>query len=194
MTIALRLAGLALPLLVAGPAAAHHPMGGAVPATLWQGLASGIAHPVIGPDHLAFLLAIGLLSGLAGQGALRPLLFVVASLAGVIAAWAGLVLPWAEWLVMATVLAAGALLLVGRHLPRTVWLALLVLAGAAHGQAYAEAVLGAEATPVLAYLLGLAVAQGVLVAGVARLAQGLPRIVPRMAGGAVVAVGLLALV
>jgi urease accessory protein len=194
MKSALRLAGFALPLLLVGPAAAHHPMGGAVPGSLWQGLASGIAHPVIGPDHLAFLLAVGLLAGLAGQGLLRPLLFVLASLAGVAAAWMGLVLPAVEWLVAATVVVAGAVLLVRSRVPVRAWLAGLALAGFAHGQAYAEAVLGAEATPVLAYLLGLALVQTALVAALARLARGLPAMVPRLAGGAAVAVGILTLV
>ncbi|MGK7870741.1 HupE/UreJ family protein [Falsiroseomonas sp. E2-1-a20] len=194
MTSALRLAGFALPLLLAGPAAAHHPMGGEVPATLWQGLASGFAHPIIGLDHLAFLLAVGLIAGLARQGLARPLLFVVASLAGVTTAWLGLVLPGAEWLVLATVLVAGAVLVAGWRIAPAAWLGLLALAGLAHGQAYAEAVLGAEPTPVLAYLAGLALVQGGMVALVVRLARGLPVLVPRLAGGAVVAVGLLALV
>ncbi|MFN8984581.1 MAG: HupE/UreJ family protein, partial [Alphaproteobacteria bacterium] len=44
------------------PAAAHHPMDGAMPETLWQGFASGIGHPVSGLDHLAFLLAAGVLA------------------------------------------------------------------------------------------------------------------------------------
>jgi urease accessory protein len=193
MKSTLRLAGLALPLVLAGPAAAHHPMGGAVPGSLWQGLASGIAHPVIGLDHLAFLLAAGLLAGLAGQGLARPLLFVLASLAGVAAAWMGLALPGAEWLVAATVAGAGALLLARWQVPALAWLAGLALAGLAHGQAYAEAVLGAEPTPVLAYLLGLALVQGALVATVARLARGLPAMVPRLAGGVALAVGILAL-
>ena len=33
------------------PAAAHHPMGGAMPATAMEGFLSGLGHPVIEPDH-----------------------------------------------------------------------------------------------------------------------------------------------
>lgn len=171
-------------------------MGGEVPSTLWQGLASGIGHPVIGPDHLAFLLAIGLVAGLAGWAVARPLLFVVASLAGVAAGWAGLALPGAEWIVAASVLAVGGLLLAGAALPGWGWALLLGVAGLAHGQAYAEAVIGAEATPVLAYLLGLGLVQGALVAGLAMLARQRPALVsgpvPRLAGVAVLAVGVFA--
>jgi urease accessory protein len=202
MTLAFRPSALtaalaALP-LAAGPAAAHHAMGEAVPATLWQGLASGLAHPVIGPDHLAFLVAVGLAAGIARHGPALPLLFVAASVLGVAAHWLGLVMPGAELLVGATVLAAGAPLARGRAPDPRVWAALLAVGGLAHGQAYAEAVIGAEPTPVLAYLAGLALVQGAITGGVALLPRrrsaavaGTPAV--RLAGFAVVLVGAVAL-
>jgi urease accessory protein len=186
----------ALPLL-AMPAAAHHVMDGEVPATLVQGLLSGLAHPVIGFDHLAFLLATGLVAGMARWGALRLLGFVAASLLGVWTGWLGLVLPAAEWLVAASVVAAGAALLARTNLPPLGWAGLLAAAGFAHGQAYAEAMLGAEATPVGAYLLGLALVQAALALGIAWLVAERPGLatgrLPRLAGLAVVVVGGLAL-
>jgi urease accessory protein len=191
------LAAIAALFLAAGPAAAHHPMDGAVPATLWQGLASGLAHPVIGPDHLAFLVAVGLAAGIARHGPALPLLFVAASVLGVAAHWLGLVMPGAELLVGATVLAAGAPLARGCAPDPRVWAALLAVGGLAHGQAYAAAVVGAEATPVLAYLAGLALVQGAIAGGVALLpgrrpaAAGTPAV--RLAGFAVVLVGAAAL-
>ncbi len=191
------LAALAALFMAAGPAAAHHPMGGAVPATLWQGLASGLAHPVIGPDHLAFLVAVGLAAGIARHGPALPLLFVAASVLGVAAHWLGLVMPGAELLVGATVLAAGAPLARGRAPDPRVWAALLAVGGLAHGQAYAEAVVGAEATPVLAYLAGLALVQGAIAGGVALLPGHRPAAAGtravRLAGLAVVLVGAAAL-
>jgi urease accessory protein len=48
-------AALALPL----SAHAHHAMGGRTPGTLFEGLLSGLGHPVIGIDHFLFVLAIG---------------------------------------------------------------------------------------------------------------------------------------
>ncbi|NKC34296.1 HupE/UreJ family protein [Falsiroseomonas selenitidurans] len=191
---------LALPALLLAPipALAHHPMGGAVPSTFWHGIASGVAHPVIGADHLAFLLAVGLLAGLAGWGLARPLAFVAASLAGVAAGWLGFWLPGVEVLVAATVVLAGLLLALRAALPAAAWSVLLALAGLAHGQAYAEAMIGAEATPVLAYLLGLALVQGGLVAALAWAVHRAPALVggmaPRLAGMAVAAVGVVALV
>ena len=42
------------------PAAfAHHLMGGEVPTTAWQGLLSGLGHPIIGIDHFAFIVGVG---------------------------------------------------------------------------------------------------------------------------------------
>ncbi len=181
--------------LAAGPAAAHHPMGGTTPATLMEGLLSGLGHPVIGPDHLAFLLGLALVAGLAGWGAVRALVFVAGSLAGVVTAWAGLALPGAEALVALSVIGIGAALLARAELPAGAWAALLAAAGLAHGQAFAEAVIGAEATPVLAYLLGLAAVQAAIVLGVAKLAAERPALgrLPRLAGIAAMVVGAAAL-
>ena len=41
------------------PAHAHHMLGGRTPVTFMQGLLSGLGHPVIGIDHLAFVVAMG---------------------------------------------------------------------------------------------------------------------------------------
>lgn len=178
------------------PAAAHHPMGGAMPATVMEGILSGLGHPVIGPDHLAFLLAVGLLAGLGGWGFGRVVAFVAASLTGVFIAWMGGMLPGAEWLVAASVIGIGAALLMRTELPALAWAGLLGIAGLAHGQAYAEAIIGAEPTPVWAYLLGLAVVQAGLALGLAWLVAARPalaaRRVPQLAGIAVMLIGALA--
>ena len=50
-------------------------------------------------------------------------------------------------------------------------LAAFALAGLFHGHAFAEAVIGAEASPILAYLAGLAVIQGLLMLGSMLVAQ-----------------------
>jgi urease accessory protein len=42
-------------------------MGGDLPETHWLGLLSGLAHPVIGIDHLVFVLGVGIWSALAGR-------------------------------------------------------------------------------------------------------------------------------
>ena len=50
-------------LATAGTASAHHLMGGKTPSTFADGILSGIGHPIIGPDHLAFLVALGIAVG-----------------------------------------------------------------------------------------------------------------------------------
>jgi len=73
-----RQVSLALIAMSAGiaPASAHHVMGGATPATFAQGLLSGLGHPVIGLDHLTFVLAVGLAVGASGLNLLMPAIFV----------------------------------------------------------------------------------------------------------------------
>jgi urease accessory protein len=42
-------------------------MGGEVPVTVWQGLLSGLGHPIIGIGHFAFIVGVGCMSGMVGQ-------------------------------------------------------------------------------------------------------------------------------
>lgn len=185
-------------LLVAGPAAAHHPGDGMMPLSFVDGLLSGLGHPILGLDHLAFLVAIGLATGLAGLPLAVPVAFVAASLLGVAFHVAAIGIPAVEALVAGSVVIAGVMLLRGQRAPALAWAVLAALAGLVHGHAYGEAVAGAEATPILAYLVGLAVLQGAMVTGlaiaVAKAKEAVQREVPRYAGPAVVAVGVVFLV
>lgn len=183
--------------LLALPAAAHHPRGGMTPQSFVDGLLSGLGHPILGLDHLAFLVAIGLATGLAGVPLAMPAAFVAASLFGVAFHVAAIDIPAVEALVAGSVAIAGVLLLRGQRTPALAWAILAALAGLVHGHAYGEAVVGAEATPILAYLLGLAVLQGAMVAGLAIVAGKTKEVarnqVPRYAGLAVLAVGVVSL-
>lgn len=156
--------------LLAGAAQAHHPMDGAMPSTALQGLLSGLAHPVIAADHLLFLLAAGTLAGLSqasvGRSAAALGAFAAAGMVGTALRVPGLAVPLLEPLIGITLLAT-AFYLWQRRAP-TVGAALLAAsagAGFLHGQAYGEAVIGAEAGPVVWYLAGLLVVQcGLLLA------------------------------
>jgi urease accessory protein len=148
---------LVLPLLLAAPASAHHLMGffhmqpGPV-----SGLISGLMHPILGPDHLLFLLAIGLV------GIVRPFRWVLALLGcGLIGNALGLALPGlmgVEPLVALSVAFTG--LVLARRLPAGV----LVPAFLLHGYALSSSVIGWEPTPIAFYLLGLVVSQSLLLA------------------------------
>jgi urease accessory protein len=194
-----RIALVAVPFFLAvATASAHHPMGGKTPSTFMEGLLSGFGHPVIGPDHLAFLVAIGVVVGVSGLNLALPVVFVAAMAIGVALHFNGIDLPAAEIIVALSVLLAGVLIALGRALPVAVWVTLFVVAGLFHGHALGEAIVGAERAPLGAYLLGLVVIQSALTVGVAllarRLGAGISDPAPRLAGAVIVAVGLVVMV
>jgi urease accessory protein len=122
---------------IAPPALAHHPMGGKVSATVFEGFMSGIAHPVIGVDHLTFITAM-MGTGLHLQG---------------------VSLPGSELLVAGSILVVGLLLTQEISLNTIAILGLSTVAGLCHGYAYGEAIIGAETTPLVAYLIGFSLIQ-----------------------------------
>ena len=133
---------------------AHHPLGGQLPANFLEGFLSGVGHPVIGIDHLVFVIAIGLIAAVLRQGVWVPLAFVTTALLGTgihLQSWD---LPAPEFFISASVLIFGGLL-AWKHSPNAVLTTgLAAIAGLFHGYAYGEAIVGAEMTPIVAYLLG----------------------------------------
>ena len=184
--------GIMLVVAMAVPAEAHHVMGGRTPSTFMEGLLSGLAHPVIGLDHLAFIVAIGVAAGVAGLNLAIPALFIAASAIGVALHVRGVTLPVAEMLVALSVVIAGAMIASGRSLQALVWAALFVVAGLVHGYAFGESIFGAEASPLAAYLLGLVVVQAAVATAVALIARrsGAAATEPRLAGAAIAGIGI----
>ena len=86
---------ISLAILYAAPALAHHPIGGMAPQTIWHGFLSGIAHPIIGFDHLAFILAFGLMTDFVKHQFGAALLFVAAMTCGTLLLLTGGTLPLA---------------------------------------------------------------------------------------------------
>jgi urease accessory protein len=164
-----------LSLLAATPALAHHPFG--MPEgsgiSVWQGVISGIGHPLLGPDHLLFLLAIALVGLSQPRRWVLPLLALGlgGSLVSQLIPLPAALETGAEALVSLTLVLEG-LVILGR-LP--VWL--LLPAISLHGYLLGGAVIGAEPAPLLAYGLGLLIGQGLLLLAVtsasSRLIQGL---------------------
>lgn len=182
--------------ILAEPALAHHPMDGQLPDSLATGLLSGLGHPVIGLDHLAFVVAVGLAAGLIASPLLvLPIAFVALTVAGVGVHLAGLDLLFVEPVIAVSVIAAGGLVAARTHLPLVAWAGLFAVAGMFHGYAYGESIVGAETTPLAAYFIGFAAMQTAVAAGVAllvrRSAEAASAIEPRIAGGVVAGVGLV---
>jgi urease accessory protein len=184
--------------LAAAPASAHHVMGGRMPSTFMDGLLSGLGHPVIGPEHLAFLLAVGIVVGVGGLNLALPAVFVVAMAIGVAVHVGGIGLPAAEIMVALSVLLAGFLIARGRALPVAAWATLFAGAGFFHGYAFGESIFGAETSPLDAYVLGLVVIQVAITVAVAlvarRLGASVSEPLPRLAGAVIIGVGFTALI
>lgn len=177
-------------------ASAHHFMNNATPATFFEGLLSGLGHPLIGIDHLAILVAVGIGVGAARLSLLTPAVFVAASAVGVALHVLGADVPASQLLVAGSVLAAGLLIAVAVPLRPGTWCTVFALAGVLHGYAFGESVVGAEQTPIWAYLLGLAVVQGLVTTAVAALMRtrpGASQEFARLAGGVICGVGLVVL-
>ena len=145
--------------LAAAPAWAHHFMDNALPGTLVEGLLSGLGHPLIGVDHAAFIIATGYLLARVAAGMWGVAALIAGSLLGAALHLDGVDIVGGEIGVALSVVVAGGLL-IGRWQIGLGWLVGgLALAGALHGHAYGEAIFGAEATPLGAYLVGFTLAQ-----------------------------------
>ena len=144
-----------LGLLNPAPASAHHLM------ELFQltpgplaGWLSGLGHPLLGPDHLVFLLGIGLVAWS------RPIGWGLALLvAGLLGNGLGLLvpqLPGLELVVALSLVATG--LVVARRCPAWLLIPLYV----AHGAVFSDAVIGWNSVSIVCYLLGLLISQSLL--------------------------------
>lgn len=123
-----------------------------------NGLLSGLAHPLLGLDHLLAMLAVGLWGAQLGGRArwLLPALFVAVMLGGGALAMLGLAVPAVELGIVASVVMLGVLLLWARQLPMAVSSVLVSLFALLHGVAH-----GAEMpleTSAMTYALGFALA------------------------------------
>ena len=133
-------------------------MGESTNLTAWQGLLSGIGHPLLGPDHLLFLLAIAFI------GLRRPMAWVIPLLAVGLGGSAlsqfiplsDAIAPWGEALVSLSLVAEG---LIALPLFPAQWLLPLI---GLHGFLLGSTIVGAEPTPLATYFLGLLIGQGAL--------------------------------
>ncbi len=150
-------------ILSAEPAMAHHAIEGETPTTWIEGFLSGLAHPIIGFDHFSFVVAVGLLAALKNpKGFLIPLSFVVATLGGTGIHLLEISLPFSEVIISASVLGFGILLTQKNSLNLIGLIVLSLIAGIFHGYAYGESIVGAEMTPLIAYLSGFAIVQVII--------------------------------
>ena len=183
-----RVLALLLVSLVAVPAFAHSAdhIGG--------GFASGFMHPLLGPDHVVAMVAVGLWGAFLGSPALwvLPVVFPLVMALGGVLGVLGVPLPGVEIGIALSAVALGAMVALAVRPP--LWLAGLMVAMFAvfHGHAHG-AELPQEANP-LVYSLGFVLATGLLHLGgigfgtLVRTPAG--RIAVRAAGGLISLTGL----
>lgn len=149
--------------LTATPALAHHPLGGLPMETFAHGLMSGVGHPLLGFDHLFFVVAMGIAATFTARRLITPAAYIVAMLAGCLAMYAGVAMPLAETAIVVSLLVIGGLVLSGRTLGTGTALAVFALFGLFHGSAFGGSIAGQEGgiggAVLLGYLIGLGALQ-----------------------------------
>jgi urease accessory protein len=151
-----RIAISAFCLMIAAPAFAHTGEGFA------GGFAGGFAHPLLGPDHVAAMLAVGLWGAFLGMPALLvlPVMFPLVMAAGGVLGILGVPLPSVEIGIAASAVVFG--LMVALAAKPNLWIAAILVGIFAifHGHAHgAELPEGADA---VAYSVGFVIATGLL--------------------------------
>lgn len=158
----------------------------------------GVAHFFVSPDDLLVVVAIALLSGLAGKTAARQLVVMlpVAWLTGTMAGirLAGRI-EGCGWISAVTLLAAGLLLGINPKLPPRVFVLMAIVIGGVHGTMNGAAMAATETSALAS--IGIVVAAGIvallLSAAAASLTTLWQKIAVRVIGSWVAAIGLLAL-
>ena len=151
------------------PAFAHHPFGMGETSDLsgLQALLSGIGHPLLGPDHLLFMLGIAFVGLKSGKQSFFSLLVV--GLGGTaliqLLPLPDLITPWAEALVSLSLIIEGLIVL---NFVNSKWLLPMF---ALHGYLLGNTIVGAEPTPLIGYFLGLLLSQACLLLFVMRVSQ-----------------------
>jgi urease accessory protein len=141
-------------------AEAHHAMDSALPGNLLEGLVSGLAHPIVGFDHFLFVPAIGAACYYFGRKSGTVAAFLAGTIGGTVLHLYKATLPYPDAWVAASLVLLGVLFFRGGAILKT-HAALLIfgVSGIVHGYAYGESIVGAEPTPLVAYLAGFTFVQ-----------------------------------
>lgn len=150
-------------MLAATPALAHHPLNGMPMETFAHGVLSGVGHPLLGFDHLAFVLVMGVAALFTARRFLAPAAYIGAMLLGCALMTAGVALPLAEGVIVASLIVVGGIVLSGRALSAVPAMAIFAAFGLFHGSAFGASIAGQEGgvggAVMIGYFLGLAALQ-----------------------------------
>ena len=146
---------VALVLVVSSPASAHT-------GNVSGGFAGGFAHPILGPDHVLAMVAVGLWGAFLGAPTIfiLPIVFPLVMALGGVLGIVGVPLPGAEVAIAISAVVLGLMVALAVRLP--IWTAAAVVGVFAifHGYTHgAELPAGANA---VAYCAGFVIATGLL--------------------------------
>lgn len=170
--------------LLAGTASAHTGDHATV-----TGFAGGLAHPLLGLDHLLAMIAVGLWAAQQGGRArwAVPAAFVGAMALGGMLAWSGMALPHVETAIAMSVLVLGLLIASRRQWAPTVGMVLAAGFAVFHGYAHGLE-MPLAASPAL-YALGFMLAT-VFLHGVGIAGSRAGRYAVQLAGAGIAATGM----
>jgi urease accessory protein len=142
--------------ILAGEAAAHEATGVA------GGFRSGLLHPVLGWDHVAAMVAVGLLGAVMGPPALwlLPIVFPLVMAAGGALGVAGVPVPGVELGIALSAVVLGLMVALGRPVPAVVAAIVVGCFAIFHGHAHGTELPAAASA--VAYGVGFVVGTGLL--------------------------------
>src|SRR5262245_31486599 len=155
------------------------------------GFGDGLAHPFSGLDHMLAMVAVGLWAAQLGRPAtwVLPLAFPAVMAVGAVAGWSGVALPWMEIGVTLSVVVLGAAVAFGLRPSLTVSAALIAVFAFFHG--YTHGVELPQSASALTYGIGFIAATLTLHAIGLTLGTVGRGALPRVAGSAVAAMGVV---
>ncbi len=127
--------------------------------TFAEGFMQGVGLPVISLYHLAAMIGIGILVGIAARGIVPVLAFGLAAIAGVAIQLSPYDIPADGLFVALTTMVIGVLILLRQPLSPMVASVVFAVAGLVHGYSLGSVLVGAETVAIVAYVSGLLVAQ-----------------------------------
>jgi len=167
--------------------------------TFAHGLMSGVGHPVLGFDHLFFVVAMGIAALFTSRKLITPAAYVAAMLAGCGLMYAGIAMPIAETMIVVSLIVLGGIVLSGKALSTPAALLIFAAFGLFHGSAFGGSIAGQEGgvggAVLMGYLIGLGAIQYLIAIAAGWVVQKLgaseaSAINARLAGAMVAGVGV----
>ncbi|PPR79669.1 MAG: hypothetical protein CFH01_00253 [Alphaproteobacteria bacterium MarineAlpha2_Bin1] len=149
-------------LFVTKISSAHHFIEGEVPRNLLQGLISGIAHPVIGLDHLFFLIFTSLIVYFIFKKNFFIFLFIFSTILGSFISIFNISFPLLELSIIVSILLVGFSFFIYKSIPSFVILISFIIFGILHGSAYGKTIIDASVQIQISYILGFTLIQFII--------------------------------